>query len=171
MNVTPTTDITTSNDGEFNIPTNLISGDTNIECIATYNEVDFHKILTIDLKETPYELELNKSMLTRDVNDGNKIIDKNIAVRVKYWMDGKWIYTKDGEVKANTTNGKENLQFGSPTGDTCDRHLMIEGSPLESNTVDTEVRVSYYNGGDVELSYETIGIINNGKDGTDGKDG
>lgn len=158
------TDITSSN-GEFNIPTNLISGDTNIECIATYNGVDFHKILTIDLKETPYELELNKSMLTRDVNNGNKIIDKNIAVRVKYWMGGKWVYTPDGIVKANTTNGQENIQFGSASGENHVRLLIIENSPLASNINDTEVRISYYNGSDVELSYETIGIINNGKNG------
>ena len=37
-----------------------------------------------------------------------QITDKNLIVRVKYWMGGKWVYTPDGVVKANTTNGKEN---------------------------------------------------------------
>ena len=149
--------------GGFDVPTDIITRDMNIECIATYNGSSFHKTLIISLKETPYELSLSKNTLSRDINIG-KITDKTLSVRVKYWMDGKWIYTPSGIVKANTSNGQENLQFGSPTGNTFDRLLMIDGSVLESNTVDTEVRISYYND-DVELSYETIGIINNGKNG------
>ena len=156
-----------NSNGSFDIPVDVISGDTNVECIATYNGTPFSKTLFVDLEETPYELEINKSVLSRDVNVG-KIIDKTIIVRVKYWMNGNWEYTSDGIVKANTTNGKENLSFGQASGTKCERTLSIENTALANNKSDTEVRISYYknNSSTDELSYETIGIINNGKDGS-----
>ena len=153
--------------GGFDVPKELINGDTNIECIATYNGTNFNKTLSIDLTETPYELELNKNTLSRDVNIG-KITDSSIVARVKYWMNGNWIYTSEGVVKVSTINGIENLSFGNAIGDKCERTLLIEGSYLESDKLDTEVRISYYkdNNSTNELSYETIGIINTGKNGS-----
>lgn len=153
--------------GGFDVPKDIIVEDTNIECIATYNGTSFQKILYIHLKNTPYELELSKNILSRDINIG-EITDTNLIVRVKYWMNGKWEYAADGVVKANTDNGRENLLFGEPVGYKCDRNLLISNSSLKSNNVDTEVRISYYKSesSDDELSYEIIGIINNGKNGT-----
>jgi hypothetical protein len=157
------------NNGGFDIPKEIINSDMNIECIARYNGVDFYKTLFIDLEETPYEMELNKNVLSRDVNYNRRIIDDNIIVRVKYWMNGNWHYTADGYVKATTTGGKENLNFEPAYGDKCERYLKIADSTLAGNAVDTEVRISYYydsnhDGIDDELTYETIGIINNGMD-------
>ena len=160
---------TPDGEGGFDIPTDIITGDMNIECIATYKGASAHKTLFIDLENTPYELEISKNVLTRDVNV-NQIIDKTLIVRVKYWMGGNWIYTDKGVVIANTAEGKEHIPFGSPSGKYNDRILVIEESSLKNNNIDTEVRISYYtddNSTD-ELSYETIGIISNGKNGENG---
>ena len=158
------------NGHSFDVPKDVINGDIYVECIAKYNGANFTKTLFIDLEDTPYELELNKDILLRDVNNGNKISTESISVRVKYWADGKWHYTPNGYVVATTTNGKENLHFDDPQGDKFERFLLIEGSPLESNVIDTEVRILYYydadSDGDINtLSYETLGIVSNGKDG------
>ena len=161
--------ININDEGVFEIPKSIINGDTNIECIATYNETSYSKILFIDLEDTSYELELDKQTLTRDSNN-NKIINDDLRVRVKYWMGGKWIYTPEGEVIATTTNGVENIKFGTPVGEDYMRILTIKDSILETNNIDTEVKISYYKD-NKELSYETIGIISTGKDGADGQQG
>jgi hypothetical protein len=163
--------LSTDNMGGFDVPKELINGDTNIECIATYNNNSYHKTLFIDLEDTPYILELDKTILTRDINIG-KIIDDSIIVRVKYWMNGKWEYTKNGVVKAKTTNGQNNMIFQGDNN-TYYRILKISDSDLSNNTTDSEIRISYYKDEDStdELSYEIIGIINNGKNGEKGKDG
>lgn len=154
--------------GGFDVPKDIITGDMNIQCTAEYNGSSFHKTLFIDLEVTPYELELNKSILTRD-GDSKKIKDDKLIVRVKYWsgVDSKWVYTGDGVVKATTSKHQENLTFGDASGDLKERTLIISGSTLASNTTDTEVKISYYkdkNSTDV-LSYENIGIISDGKTG------
>ena len=157
--------IIVDDNGEFDIPRDIIKGDTNIECIATYDGTSYHKTLVIDLNSNPYELELNKSVLSRDVNI-NKIVDDKLVVRVKYWMNGEWVYTNKGVVKATTTNGKEDISFSEASEGSHDREIIIKGSTLESNSYDTEVRISYYDDSSTkELSYETIGIINSGMDG------
>lgn len=150
------------NDGTFIVPKKLIKGDTNIECIATYNGTQYHKTLFIDLEKTPYELEINKNVLTRDVN-ANIIIDEKITVSVKCWIEGEWKYIKYGEVKAITN--KTTDQFTTPSGVNYERTLTISGSNLKNNTTDTDVRISFIKD-NKELSYETIGIINSGKDGS-----
>ena len=158
--------IIVDDNGEFDIPRDIIKGDTNIECIATYDGTSYHKTLVIDLNSNPYELELNKRVLSRDVNR-NKIVDDKLVVRVKYWMNGEWVYTNKGVVKATTTNGKEDISFSEASGELHDRELVIKESTLVSNSYDTEVRISYYDDSNStkELSYETIGIINSGMDG------
>ena len=157
-------------DGKFTISKDIISGDTNIECFAEYNGETFYKTLIIDLEDTPFELELSKNVLTRDVNI-NKIIDYSLSARVKYWdgIQGDWVYIPtDGEVRINGVNNNENLIF-LPVSGTNDRTLIIEGTYLADNTKDIEVRISYYSNKGEELSYETIGIINTGKNGSDGQ--
>ena len=168
-----TTDLTQSedtiqmvgNDGTFKISPKIINGDTNIKCIAEYNDIFYYKVLFIDLEETPYELEINKNVLTRDVNIGDGIIlDDEITVSVKCWMKGDWQYINYGEVIATTNNEETTDSFSSPTGSKMVRTLTITGSNLRSNKSDTNVKISFkYNG--EELSYETIGIINGGRDG------
>ena len=169
INGNANTRINVDNDGKFTIPKEgVITGDTYIECIATYNGVDYHKTLFIDLEETPYELELSKNVLIRDANI-NEILDENLIVRVKYWMNGSWNYTKDGEVKAYAQNESHTLviPLNDQITDKCDRTLTIINSNFKKNNKDTEIKISYYKNGK-ELSYETIGIINTGKDGEKG---
>ena len=147
----------------------LIKCDTNIECIATYNNASFHKILFIDLDVSPYELHLNKNVLTRDVNEGTngKITDTDIYARVKYWdgTSGTWVNTNEGEIRLKGVNGQEDREFEIIANSSeYNRRLTIENSWLENNTVDSEFRISYYKDGE-ELTYETIGVINTGKNG------
>ena len=164
-----TSNVDIDSDGKFHIQKNnikdIIKGDANIECIAIYNNSTFRKTLHIDFKLSPFELEFDKNILSRDVNIG-KITDKYLLSRVKYWdtENGKWVYTTDGEVVLNGVNGQENLTFKQIDG-TNDRKLIIETSYLATNTVDTEFRVSYYLNGE-ELTYENIGVINSGENGS-----
>ena len=153
--------------GSFDIPKDIVSGDTNIECIATYNGESFHKTLFIDLEETPYVLELNKNVLSRDVNIG-EITDGSLMARVKYWMNGEWVYTNDGVVKATTYNIPNTFTLEIPNEDIFDRVLVIDNSTLKSNTEDTEIRISYYSSDEStnEVTYQIVGIVNNGKNGT-----
>lgn len=156
-------------EGGFDVPKDIITGDMNILCTAEYNGSSFHKTLFIDLEITPYELELSKSILTRD-GDSKKIKDDKLIVRVKYWsgVDSKWVYTGDGVVKASTSKHQENLYFGNASGDLKERTLIISNSTLANNTTDTEVKISYHkdeNSTDI-LSYENIGIISDGETGS-----
>ena len=166
-----TSDVILSTDGKIYITKDkikeLIHGDTNIECIATYNGSSFHKTIFIDFDVLPYEIEMNKNTLTRDVNEG-KIIDEFILVRVKYWdgSQGKWIYTDKGNVILNSVNGQENITFELiDNSEKFDRKIIIAETLIANNNIDTEFRISYYNEKGEELSYDTIGIINTGKNG------
>ena len=150
-------------DGTFKIQKDIIKGNTNIECIATYNAVSYRKTLFIYLNETPYELEINKSVLTRDMNTG-KIIDDNITVNVKCWMDGEWKDIDYGVVKAIANNENTEDIIVANDDNVYDRILTIKGSNLEKNTKDSDIKISYWKE-DKELSYEYIGIVNNGVDG------
>ena len=166
--------------GEFEISKDFIEGDTNIECIATYNGNSFYKTLFVDLEQTPFELEVSKNVLTRDVNLG-KIKETELKVRVKFWgwntdgngnRKGQWIYSDYGYIEATTPNGGIPIRQKDEIIDHV-RTIYIENSTLSSDKDITEVRISYYDTriSDEELSYETIGIIDSGKDGEDGKDG
>ena len=168
INGEDTSDIT-CNEGNLNIPHTLITGDKTIECIATYNDSSFYKTLLIDLEDTPYEIQLDTNILIRDKN--TKVIkDNTLKARVKYWINGEWKNLQNGKLIANTINGEENLSFNIPNnGDIW--ILNFENTNLKTNTTDTEVRISYYDNNDNELSYEIIGIIDNGMDGQDGQDG
>jgi hypothetical protein len=153
-------------DGFFNVSEDIIIGNVNIECIATYNETSFHKILSIDLEETPYVLELNKNVLSRDVNIG-EITDGSLMARVKYWMNGGWVYTNDGVVKASTDKIEDIYDFDIPNPETFHRVLIIDDSNLKLNIEDTEVRISYCSSNNItdEITYQIIGIVDSGKNG------
>lgn len=150
--------------GGFTIPKSLIKGDTNIECIATYNGTSYSKILFIDLENTPYELEINQNVITRD-EDGKTITTDKLTVRVKYWMNGVWNYTKEGDVylidsaKPNNPIRIENIEVGDKL---YIRHITLSNLEIYGS----DVKISYKRN-NKELSYEIIGIINNGKDGKD----
>lgn len=168
INGEDTSDIT-CNEGNLNIPHTLITGDKTIECIATYNDSSFYKTLLIDLEETPYEIQLDTNILIRDKNT-NTLKENILKARVKYWINGEWKNLQNGRLTANTINGNENLSFNTPNnGDIW--ILNFENTLLKTNTTDTEVRISYYDNNNNELSYEIIGIIDNGMDGQDGQDG
>ena len=165
-----TNNISYESNGKFAIQKSIINGKTNIECIATYKGTSYYKTLSIILDHTPYELELNKSVLTRDVNLG-KIIDEKIVVCVKYWMDGMWKYTNSGIVKATTINENNDIVFGNAVGEKYERTLSINTSTgLMYNTSDIEVKISYYkdNSSTNPITFETIGIVNSGKNGEKG---
>jgi hypothetical protein len=165
-NITLTSDTIENRIKNVSLNKGIFTGDSNIECIVTYNGTQYKKTLLVDLEETPYELELNKNILVRNINT-SKITDTNITARVKYWYNGVWNYTNDGVVKLTTTNGNDNLTFGNANTSHY-RTLTISGKTLENNTTDTEVRISYYKD-NKEVSYEIIGIVNSGRDGNDGE--
>ena len=158
-------------DGGIVITKEKINGNTKIKCIATYNNVKYIKTLTIELVETPYELEINKNILTRNKNEG-KITDDKLTVCVKYWMNGKWNYTPKGSVVLHAIEENPfvfNIDENSPT---YMRTFTITGTTFEVNKKATEVKISYYATDDTELknelSYENIGIVDSGKDGKPG---
>ncbi len=165
-------DIPVDQYGGFSIPKPLILGDTNLECIATYKGASYSKTIFIDLENIPYELELNKSILTRDPNT-NRITDTTLEVRVKYWMDGQWVYAPTGTVVISTPNIQETIRITSPTNNTDDKYTRI--IYIQNLTffqrAEKEIRISYIGTSGKELSYEIIGIISNGKDGQKGEDG
>ena len=144
---------------------NLIVGDMNIECIATYKNNSFHKTLFIDLEKTPYELEINKNIITRDGDSGEITTDK-LAVRVKCWVNGEWKYIGDGDVflidsaYPDDPIRIENIVVGD---ELYTRHITLSVLNIDGS----EVRISYIRD-NKELSYEIIGIISSGKTGDKG---
>ena len=173
--------------GTFTInDTSIITGDTNLECIVEYGNGTFYKTLFIDLEETPYELEINKSILSRKVATvdesgetiGSHIVDDSITVRPKYWKRGNWQYIyqdKDNTKMCSVvaTIGGESFDFNnySVNAENIPEYILnITSDNFKGNIDATEVEISYYENGE-KLSYEFIGIINNGVDGINGKDG
>ena len=164
--------------GTITIPKDSIKGDTNIKCTATYNGVSYHKVLFVDLEATPYEMEINKNILQRDVNSGLIILDEDdpITVHVKYWKEGNWFYTHKGEVcfespydsnlNKTTFEIKNEKTKDSPLRDGYERTLILSDDIKKSKS--PEFRIYYKNSYDIEVSSETLGVINSGKNGEDG---
>lgn len=160
-----------NNNGIFTVDKNKIMGDTNIECIATYTPTgtSFYKTLFIDVESTPYELEIDKNTLSRKVvsvdENGNiengYIVDTSINVKVKYWKNGSWCYVTDGDVLVEYSEGEVHF-----TKDASNKTytLTIAEDNIKKNIIDLEVKIVYKEGTNI-LSYENIGIINNGVDG------
>ena len=156
--------------GGFTIPKEMFDGDNNLTCRATYQNVVYEKVLFVDLEDTPYELELNKSILQRDQDTG-KLIDESISVKVRYWMDGDWHYTSDGKVVLTCDNIEGMLSDNGTDSDKQYTRKILFTDDLINNKKDRDVRISYYEtkGGSIigeELSYEIIGILDNGKTGS-----
>ena len=149
--------------GVFEIKSEKITSDTTVLCGVYYNNNYFYKNLIIDLEETPYELELDKNILVRDVNNNNTITNSDLTVKVKYWMSGTWNYINTGFIYINATK--------KGWVDLSSNNTIILSNYIGTN--DTEVRISYYESlqSTKELSYEILGIINSGMNGTDGSSG
>jgi hypothetical protein len=173
-----TSGVNIKNDGTFSIDNSFIyeniTGDTHITCTATYNNVPYHKTLFIDFELNPYELELNKQVLVRDVNNGNKITD-TLAVRVKYWDSNTagWVYIKREDDNNNRVNfvklnGENNFTYVHQE-DANDWYWKLDFSDL-TDTNSTEFKISYYKN-ESELSHEYIGVVDSGKNGVDGAPG
>lgn len=167
--------------GAFTINKSIITGDTNLECIAKYGKGTFYKTLFIDLEDTPYELEIDKNTLSRNIvsvdesgniNDGY-IVDESINVKVKCWMNGSWCYVTKGDVyvkyspKNNDDSGLYKFEKDSVNKI---YKLTIADNNIKKNIIDSEVKIVYIEEGDI-LSYENIGIINNGATGEQGVPG
>jgi hypothetical protein len=156
-----------STDGKFTIHRDLINGDTNIECIATYNNISFHKILLIELTENPYELELSTNVLVR--GDNNHIVTNSLSAKVKFWdvKQGTWVYTAEGVLTISGATVKENIKINPISEGDITRTVNLSDSDIEENTTDEEFRISYYADETLkeELTYETLGVIKNGKNG------
>ena len=156
--------------GKFTIPKEMFNGDKNLTCRATYQEVVYEKVLFVDLEDTPYELEINKSILQRDKDTG-KLIDNSILVKVKYWIDGIWKYTDEGKVVLTCDSLGNDMLSGNEPNDKHLRTIFFDDNRL-LYTDDSNVRISYYltdSKGNIigeELSYEIIGILDNGKTGS-----
>lgn len=154
--------------GGFTIPKEMIGGDNNITCRATYQNVVYEKKIFIDLEDVPYELNvIDRNILRRDADEG-KLLDESISVAVKYWMDGIWKYTDEGIVALSCNQISEPLKDGGTSADKQYVRKIMFNNELINNGVDSEVKISYYKD-DIdgeELSYEYIGIIDNGKKGS-----
>ena len=159
-----------NSNGKITIPneniSKIITGDTNIECVAIYNGTAYRKTLFIDFDLSPYELDLNKNILTRDVNTG-EITDNVIRLRVKYW-DGEngWVYTSDGTTVLKDSSGFT-AYFVSTGNESYDWVLDFQNIEQIKKSTHDEFRISYYKNGDNtnELTYETIGVVNSGLNG------
>ena len=160
--------------GKFTIPKEMFDGfvpesDHILTCRAIYQNDIYEKVLFVDLEETPYELELNKGILQRDKDTG-KLIDKSIMVKVKYWMDGVWKDTSDGKVVL-TCDSIENPLSDNGADEYYERTIYFSDELIQ-NVDDRDVRISYYKTNESEdiigeeLSYEIIGILDNGKTGS-----
>ena len=155
----------------------IITGDTKIRCVAAYKNITYYKTLFIDFDLSPYELELNKNILTRDINLG-EITDDIISLRVKYWDGEKgWVYTNKGTTvltfKSNSGSSQFVAEFHTPSGKSYDWVINLnEITPIKKSD-SNEFRISYYADNDTEkeLTYETIGIVNSGLNGAKGDDG
>ena len=157
--------------GKFTIPKEMFDGDNNLTCRATYQEIIYEKVLFVDLEETPYELEFNKNILQRNGDDG-KLLDESISVKVKYWMDGVWKNTSDGKVVLDCDNISEKISDNGTDESKKYIRTIFFTDELKNNNIDNQVKISYYetdeNGNIIgeELSYEYIGILDNGKTGS-----
>ena len=155
--------------GKFTIPKEMFDGDHNLTCRAIYQNDIYEKVLFVDLEDTPYELELNKGILQRDKDTG-RLIDESILVKVKYWIDGVWKYTSDGKVVL-TYDSMDVPLSDNGVNDYYERTIYFSDKLIQ-NVDDRDVRISYYetneNGVIIgeELSYEIIGILDNGKTGS-----
>ena len=155
--------------GKFTIPKEMFDGDNNLTCRAIYQNDIYEKVLFVDLEDTPYELELNKSILQRDKDKG-ELIDESISVKVKYWIDGVWNYTKNGKVVLTCDELGDEMLSDNGSNEYYIRTITFNNKLL--HTSDRDVRISYYETDDnkniigEELSYEIIGILDNGKTGS-----
>lgn len=157
--------------GRFTIPKEMFDGDNNLTCRAIYQEIIYEKVLFVDLEETPYELELNKNILQRNADNGI-LLDESISVKVKYWMDGVWKDTSDGKVVLDCDNISEKISDNGTDESAKYIRTILFTNELMNNNIDSQVKISYYetdeNGNIIgeELSYEYIGILDNGKTGS-----
>lgn len=161
--------ITIEKDGKFYIPTDIIDGNTEIVCIASYNGNDFQKTLFIELKETPYKLELNENILHR--NSRNKITIDELIVNVKYYMDGKWKTSKNQEdtnvcIKASWRRLGEDKDYTETlkiknNGEYSHHYLRIDKTNFLYDTSVESVKINCYKTeNDTNILFnETISII------------
>ena len=134
----------TIKDGKFTISIDTITSDTDIECIAIYNKTEFHKILSIHIKETPYEIELDKNILSRNPLT-NEIFDGKVGARVKYLINGEWKYITDGLIIA---------EYGSSSGydDEKSCEFTYDANPPSNNDYRyAEISEAYYS--DIIIKY------------------
>jgi hypothetical protein len=165
LNETETDDIDCYESGKFKIPTRIIEGNTTIECVAIYNNISYYKTLSIELVDTAYELEINKNIITRNINTG-EIIDKNLEIIVKYWQNGNWNYTDTGTVIARSADREYDQEVSIKNG-------YIRSVTLDNNIFKQDTQVEIYfkdNKGQIRTK-ETIGIVDSGKDGVAGNPG
>ena len=142
--------------GIVNIPIEIIkdyiNNNPNIECIAKYNGIEYSKILSIKLENTPYEIEINKNLLTRDKETKN-LIDSNLIVSVKYWINGKWTY-----VQKNDKNSNILMTFSGSSENVTVTSLNDNKWKLNFNNIsiknDEEIKISYtYNSYEIYSKY------------------
>ena len=153
--------------GKFTIPKEMFNGDKNLTCRATYQEVVYEKVLFVDLEDTPYELQINKSILQRDKDTG-KLIDDSILVKVKYWMDGIWKDTDEGKVVLTCESLGNDMLSGNEPNDKHLRTIFFDVDNRLLYTDDSDVRISYYLtdskgniiGEDGIIDYNTTGVGN-----------
>lgn len=161
-----TIDITVSPDGYFNIPPEIIEGDTEIKCVAIHNGKKFQKTLFIELKETPYKLEFNKNILSRDSK--NQLKDDILIVYVKYYMDGEWIIPQNQDdiklcIKAIWRNDRtETLEYDY---DNNYHYINIDKNNFKNDDSIENIKINCYKNEKENniLISETIYIINDSK--------
>jgi hypothetical protein len=155
--------------GIYIIDKEFITKDIEILCTATYKNETFKKSLFIELKETPYKLELkNKNILLRN-NLGSIKTDKLICY-IKYFINGSWINDKDEyDIKASwvdeysSESDVSEIQFKYEDGNYV---LYITNENFLNERYIDDIRISCYKREESEeLLYEIITILNDGASG------
>jgi hypothetical protein len=156
-NTTGNDNITIYGDGSFYINTSEIKGNATIQCIATYNNVDYIKNLYIELIKTPYEFVLNNDILSRE---NGVIINNYLDVSIRYWLNNKWnnaIIDKSCVIAAHTLKSNVTPEYPDNTlpideyntfifdkSNDTNRRLIIDDNNFKKDKTSKEIRISYY---------------------------
>ena len=151
--------------GIYTINKDIIEGNIEILCRATYKNKTSQKSLFIELKETPYKLELNKNILLRN-NLGAIKTDKLICY-IKYFINGSWKKENEDKytIKASWGDGYTSEEKFDYNND-GNYVLYIDNKNFLNERSIEDIRISCYKTQkSEELLYEIITILNDGASG------
>lgn len=158
--------------GSFSFKLSNVKRNSKVKCVAKYNGTEFQKELFIELKETPYKLELNKTLLSRDQDNSIKLKDSYIYAYIKYYINGEWIDSDETyNIKASWVDQNENEYYEYfkciEEENYKYYHFRINDKNLKNNNEIYNIEISCFKNNNTtkELFHKTIKILSDGKDG------